>query len=115
MSSKSLIHEFPGLPVDTAGVFRAYLLTSWTRRGIEAALQKVKEVDHRRMRIQHHCGVIGECRDCAKGSSMKDHFEWWSFLALMSRHSVERKRGERTTDRYGLVRHVWTENGLRDW
>lgn len=98
---KSLIHEIPGLPVESGDIFRIYVLTSWTTKGINNARAKVKQLTSMHLPIQQHCGENGLDGDW-----------WWSFVALMRRQDVERHRHRKATDRYGMIRHVWTEDKL---
>ena len=101
--ARSIINEIPGIPCDENGD-RLYLLTSWTREGIEAAREKARELtDEGQIRgfslISTHYGESGMQGD-----------EWFSSTVRLPMLGAEGGKGEQIADRYGLRRWVWTED-----
>ena len=94
---RSIINEIPGYPCNESGE-RLYILTSWTKAGIDAARREVVEITRARTITLTHYGMQG-----------MDGDEWFSFSVLMPVLDADQRKGERIADRYGLHRWVWTE------
>ena len=99
-SKKSMINLIGGLPVGGKPEGkRVFLFTSWTRKGIEAALKKVRQVEHKRLAIQKHYGVSGVEGDL-----------WYSFVAVLNSRWTLSNMLNGARPRYGMSRYVWTRS-----
>ena len=100
-SRRSLIHSIPGLPPEAHSGDRTYLLTSWTRDGIDAAVAKANPDAGRVLPLAMHHGEAGTA-----GSGDL----WFSVAVVLPVSFVELNRGPRVRARYFLDRWVWTED-----
>ena len=97
---KSLINTVDGLPCSADG-WRAYLITSWTQEGIASAIKKfgVNDMAALRLPMQTHKGTTGTYGDT-----------WYSVVIIAGEAWTRSNMLAEVYDRYGMKRHVWTED-----